>query len=347
MDRRTQRRTERVIIFLVIAAIGYFLIYRPIFRGRETAPAAAATGESQSESNPGTAAAGKRGAAASAKSAETAAAKEAAELLAQAKRVQESGDTDRAQKSFEELVKKYPDTWGAKQAHFELGKIYLQKGDKYAGRNSFSDALPGLDDKKRAEAIEQLNKLNDFLIFSPADTKDSTIYIVKPGDNLTRIAQKHSTTAGFIKRINNLRSDLIRVGQRLKIVSGTWRIDVYKSKFLMDVYLNGRFVKEYRVGIGRYDMTPEGEFVISVKQVNPDWYSPKGVIPFGDPRNLLGTRWLGFREKPGLTGYGIHGTKDESTIGKKSSNGCIRMANHDVEELFDMIPEGTKVFIRN
>ena len=109
-----------MIIFLVIVVIGYFLIYRPIFTDKEAASAAVAPGQSRSEGNSGTAAA-------SANSAETAttsqpaAAKEAAELLTQAKRVQESGDSAGAQTSFEEVVKKYPDTWAAKQAHFELG----------------------------------------------------------------------------------------------------------------------------------------------------------------------------------------------------------------------------------
>jgi L,D-transpeptidase YbiS len=42
----------------------------------------------------------------------------------------------------------------------------------------------------------------------------------------------------------------------------------------------------------------------------------------------------------------IHGTKHEDCIGTPDSHGCIRMRNADVIELFDLVEEGTPVFIR-
>lgn len=42
----------------------------------------------------------------------------------------------------------------------------------------------------------------------------------------------------------------------------------------------------------------------------------------------------------------IHGTHEEGLIGKKASHGCIRMLNHDVIELFDLLDKGTKVNIK-
>lgn len=41
----------------------------------------------------------------------------------------------------------------------------------------------------------------------------------------------------------------------------------------------------------------------------------------------------------------IHGTTEEGLIGTPASHGCIRMKNKDVIELFDLAPEGMKVFI--
>ena len=40
---------------------------------------------------------------------------------------------------------------------------------------------------------------------------------VQPGENLFRIAQKFGTTVTEIKRLNNLTSDYIQAGQRLRI----------------------------------------------------------------------------------------------------------------------------------
>lgn len=41
----------------------------------------------------------------------------------------------------------------------------------------------------------------------------------------------------------------------------------------------------------------------------------------------------------------IHGTNDENSIGRPASHGCVRMRNKDVIELFDIVPEGTPVWI--
>jgi L,D-transpeptidase YbiS len=41
----------------------------------------------------------------------------------------------------------------------------------------------------------------------------------------------------------------------------------------------------------------------------------------------------------------IHGTNQEHLIGQPASHGCVRMANRDVAELFDRIPEGAEVTV--
>jgi lipoprotein-anchoring transpeptidase ErfK/SrfK len=46
-----------------------------------------------------------------------------------------------------------------------------------------------------------------------------------------------------------------------------------------------------------------------------------------------------------LAGYGIHGTVDPQSLGKQVTQGCVRMANNEVEELYSIVPEGTEVAI--
>ncbi len=41
----------------------------------------------------------------------------------------------------------------------------------------------------------------------------------------------------------------------------------------------------------------------------------------------------------------IHGTDEEGLIGRAVSHGCIRMKNTDIVELFNMVEEGTIVYI--
>lgn len=108
---------------------------------------------------------------------------------------------------------------------------------------------------------------------------------------------------------------------------------------------NGKIEAVYPVATGVNTLlTPEGLFTVTVKAKNP--YYRKKNIPGGTPNNPLGTRWIGFNAK-GTDGrvYGIHGTNNPSLIGKYVSQGCVRMYNQDVEQLYEKVPIGTKVVI--
>jgi lipoprotein-anchoring transpeptidase ErfK/SrfK len=105
---------------------------------------------------------------------------------------------------------------------------------------------------------------------------------------------------------------------------------------LMD---GSKVVKVYEIAVGKSATpSPEGEFRIATRIPNPTWYGPDGAVAPGKG-NPLGTRWLGL----GYRGYGIHGTNVPSSIGKSASHGCIRMRQHDIEELFDLVGVGTTV----
>ncbi len=147
-------------------------------------------------------------------------------------------------------------------------------------------------------------------------------------------------------RINKKHRTNIRVGERLKILKGNVTVLVDKSDYTLTLLHNGRFIKQFSIGIGKSDKTPVGVFVVDHKLINPVWYSPDGIYQFGDPKNVLGTRWIGFEDQEGLYGYGIHGTREPDSIGKEMSNGCIRLTNEDVEELFNYVKAKTKVVIQ-
>ena len=102
---------------------------------------------------------------------------------------------------------------------------------------------------------------------------------------------------------------------------------------------DGRVVKIYPVAVGKPSTpSPRGSFRIASRVQHPTWYQPKKVVGPG-PANPLGTRWMGL----GYKGYGIHGTNMPLSIGKAASHGCIRMRNHDVEELFALVEVGDQV----
>jgi lipoprotein-anchoring transpeptidase ErfK/SrfK len=80
---------------------------------------------------------------------------------------------------------------------------------------------------------------------------------------------------------------------------------------------DGRIVKTYPVAVGAaVSPSPAGEFKIAHRILHPTYYAPGVVIPPGK-ENPLGTRWLGLTEK----GYGIHGTNEPRSIGRRASHG--------------------------
>jgi lipoprotein-anchoring transpeptidase ErfK/SrfK len=100
-----------------------------------------------------------------------------------------------------------------------------------------------------------------------------------------------------------------------------------------------RVVKVFETAVGAPNSpSPEGTFTIINQVEDPTWYTKGKVVPAGKA-NPLGTRWMGLSKK----GYGIHGTNVPSSIGHNASHGCIRMRNHDVEELFKILAVGDVV----
>ena len=124
-------------------------------------------------------------------------------------------------------------------------------------------------------------------------------------------------------------------------------IIVNTKKNTLNYYVNYTLVKKFRCATGKASTpTPQRKTTIVNKIKNRPFY--KTGIPGGDPRNPLGKRWMGLNidGTQGST-YGIHGNNNEKSIGKNVSHGCIRMHNSEVEWLFDQVPLGTVVLIKN
>src|SRR3989339_49780 len=257
---------------------------------------------------------------------------------------------------------KFPDSQGAREAGVELGDYYLSLADEpnreYKARNAYSLALrSNITKEKAAEIKNRLGELNKKLVFSSFPTPDSTVYTVKPGDNITAISRRYKVETGsgdialgHIRRINGLKTHNIFPEDKLKILTGAIWAKVSKTTLTLTLYINNDFIKEYRISVGdptKNSDTPVGTYTIGTKTIHPTWYKKtedgrKEEVPYGDKRNVLGTRWMAFDESPSL---GIHGTTQPESIGKKISNGCVRMYNAEVEEVYDLISKGAKVVV--
>ncbi len=221
--------------------------------------------------------------------------------------------------------------------NFEAEKDYLKAKKtlkKFIERSPYSN--------NAAKIRKDIENLNIKILFSDIMTDEDLSYKIQPGDTLAKIASGFDTTIELLKKSNNLRSDLILPGKFLKVNKAKFSILVDKSENELTLKKSGgEIVKTYRVSTGENFSTPVGIFKIEEKLISPPWYKVGAIVEPDSPEYELGSRWMGFS----VSGYGIHGTKDASSIGKHITKGCVRMRNGDVEELYAIIPSGTEVVI--
>lgn len=114
--------------------------------------------------------------------------------------------------------------------------------------------------------------------------------------------------------------------------AGHYAIHVDVAAKSLTLWQGNKLVKRYPVATGAWDTpTPLGVYTI--------------VSRFSGEMCGFGTCFLGLNVPFGQ--YGIHGTNKPETIGSNASHGCIRMQVAHAEELYALVPNGTRVVIEN
>jgi len=116
--------------------------------------------------------------------------------------------------------------------------------------------------------------------------------------------------------------------------------------------------QRYGVGVGRAGLAFRGSATIGRKAKWPSWRptenmirrNPKKYAKYakglaGGPGNPLGSRAIYLYRDGRDTLYRIHGTTEPSSIGRSVSNGCIRMINAHVEDLYERVQIGATVVV--
>ncbi|MDB6453539.1 L,D-transpeptidase [Falsirhodobacter sp. 20TX0035] len=156
--------------------------------------------------------------------------------------------------------------------------------------------------------------------------------------------------------------DQIPVAYRRQIVDyqtaeapGTIIIDPAHAVLYL-VQPEGKAIR-YGISVGRDGFGWSGTSVVARKATWPTWTPPPEMIERqpslekwrkgqpGGPTNPLGSRALYLYINGKDYGFRIHGTPEWRTIGKRASSGCFRMIQQDVMDLYERVPNGTKVVV--
>jgi LysM repeat protein len=232
-------------------------------------------------------------------------------------------------------------------ADLAAGLDLHQQGKLREARKRLTAALDNnISADNETKALTALRAINEKIFLSAGPDGDLKVYRIQNGDSLEKIGKSVGTNWEALVRLNGMSErdiKALQIGHTIKVPNGTFELKVRKSKFVMDLLLNGQFIQRYEVGLGVGGCTPVGEFKVKNRIPEP----ADGSYPFGHEKHRLGTRWLGLAGERGYNGYGIHGCRadEQREIPGACSQGCVRMKNTDVEEVFDIVPVGTRVVI--
>ncbi|MCF6327857.1 MAG: L,D-transpeptidase [Devosiaceae bacterium] len=138
-----------------------------------------------------------------------------------------------------------------------------------------------------------------------------------------------------------------------------WEVHVDPNKFFMYWTMPDNRAIRYVTGVGRDDLYHPGIFRVGVKKEWPRWTPSPAMLQRepelynkfrnGMPGGLDNP--LGARAMYLYTGSGrdsllrLHGTNNPRTIGGAVSNGCARLVNTQIVELYEKVKVGTRVVL--
>lgn len=203
-------------------------------------------------------------------------------------------------------------------------------------------------DDVRAFVERKIGSLNTTLVFDNRPMPEKGKHRIVAGDVIGKLAKRYGNTQDFILRANGIdKPELLRIGREVWVLQGpVFELTVFKKGGSAVLTLNGQFFKRYPVGIGKPELVPVGTYAVRGK-VKRTAARPAGDDAGREP-DQLGTRWMTLAATgatPEVKGFGLHGTWNESSLGRPSDSGRVRFRNADIEELCTLLPDGAAVNI--
>lgn len=130
---------------------------------------------------------------------------------------------------------------------------------------------------------------------------------------------------------------------------------VLKGQRKMRLLRSGEVIKEYEISLGKNpngpkmrqgdNRTPEGLYVISGR--NPkSAYHLALKISYPDPIDVINARSMGAKPGGNVMIHGLpNGVKNKYRMEKDWTNGCIAVSNEEIEEIWNLVPDGTPIEI--
>ena len=220
----------------------------------------------------------------------------------------------------------------------ELMVVYLLGGVLFSACSVKNQPLPVVVDQNKTVETNSSTVVEEIEVVPP---------VVDIGERL----DVEPETGDFDWQQND---EVIQEGIASKIV-------VVKSKRVLVLFnANGEVLSRHRISLGEHPVgtklqqgdqkTPEGIYTIVDKRSDPKYYKEM-LISYPNAEDRERSRAMGVTTGGGIT---IHaqvpwnwgGSGDDHTLSHDWTNGCMAMTNEGMDSIWDKIPLGTTIEIR-
>jgi lipoprotein-anchoring transpeptidase ErfK/SrfK len=197
---------------------------------------------------------------------------------------------------------------------------------------------------------------------TPADIMDRAQMKSVGYESLTEaLAEKFHTSERLLRELNA--GKVLKAGVEISVpdvagarppVKAASVVLMKRDRVLRALDAQGRVIAQFPISVsGKRDEIPVGMLKITNEVANPAFQYDPALLSDTNPKhtktriapgpnNPVGVLWMGL-SKPH---YGIHGTPQPSTVGRRETHGCIHLTNWDALKFSAIASPGLAVDVR-
>ncbi len=200
------------------------------------------------------------------------------------------------------------------------------------------------DDRLTPEESRQLTDLLDEVAGTVIYSRQSILEqprVVAPGETLERIAEGYAVPWQLLAKINGIsRPEQLVPGQSLKVIRGPFAAKIYLSRGELVLFCQDLYAGRFPVVLGADAAAAPGVYRVCEKIENPNYFTPTGVAPPGDPGNPLGRLWIGLGGR-----LGIHVPGRADLLQQPNPPGAFILSERDCQDVYDILSIGSQVAV--
>ncbi|HEY2880875.1 MAG TPA: LysM peptidoglycan-binding domain-containing protein [Pirellulales bacterium] len=212
------------------------------------------------------------------------------------------------------------------ESSMRSGQTLLKQGKLVEALREFSRWYdhPAVSPEDQAILLDMLSQISGTVIYSREHWL-APPYVVRTGDTLETVAQQYQVPWQLLAKINGIEnaSGLIP-GEKLKVVRGPFQAQLNRKQDTLTVFVDGLYAGRFKVQGAGEVMKPDGEY-------------PVAKFPANHPSNTAHLPYISF-------GGDLHLTIADGPVAPNP--GTLRISQHDMDDVFDILSERSQISIR-